>query len=152
MIAYYSDNPTVGIDLWSLKGVSKEDAKILALWLNSSINILQLLYMGIACEGPWMKLHDYMLDRLLVPNPKRLTPRDKKELLETFGSLEKVSFKSVTEQFRNGDENRKTIDKAWLTFLEYEGDHETFLMQLYKAILEEIKIINQLMPQQKAFI
>jgi len=99
-----------------------------------------------------MKLHDYMLDRLLVPNPKRLTPRDKKELLETFGSLEKVSFKSVTEQFRNGDENRKTIDKAWLTFLEYEGDHETFLMQLYKAILEEIKIINQLMPQQKAFI
>jgi tRNA1(Val) A37 N6-methylase TrmN6 len=152
LIAYYSDNPTVGIDLWSLKGVSKEDAKILALWLNSSINILQLLYMGVACEGPWMKLHDYMLNRLLAPNPKKLTPRDKKELLETFKSLEKVSFKSITEQFRNGDENRKAIDKAWLTFLGYEGDQENFLTQLYKAILEEMKIINQLMQQQKAFI
>jgi hypothetical protein len=149
LIAFYSDNPTIGIDLWSLKGISKEDAKILALWLNSSINILQLLYIGVACEGPWMKLHDYMLDRLLVPNPNILTIEEKKELLKIFKSLEKVSFKSITEQFKNEDESRKAIDKAWLTLLGYKGDLEKFLTQLYKTILEEIKTINQLYDSKK---
>jgi len=147
LIAFYSDTPTVGIDLWSLKGLNKEDAKILALWLNSSINILQLLYLGVACEGPWMKLHDYMLDRLLVPNPKTLTTKEKEELLEIFRNHGKTSFKSVTEQLKNGDKKREAVDKAWLKLLGYKGEPATFLTQLYRAVLEEIKIIDQLMRQ-----
>jgi len=149
LIAFYSDNPTVGIDLWSLKSLNKEDAKILALWLNSSINILQLLYMGVACEGPWMKLHDYMFDRLLVPNPKALTTEEKSELLEIFKSLKKFSFKSITKQLKNGDENRKIIDKIWLTILGYKGEKERLLTELYNSISNEIKIINELMQQQE---
>jgi len=149
LIAFYSEDPTVGIDLWSLKGIDKEDSKILALWLNSSINILQLLYMGVACEGPWMKLHDYMLDRLLVPNPEKLTKKEKEELLEIFRNLGKEPFLSITEQLKNGDKNRKTIDKTWLKMLGYKGDHEQFLKELYSSISEEIKIIDELMRQQK---
>lgn len=145
LIAFYSDAPMVGVDLWSLRGLNKEDAKILALWLNSSINILQLLYLGVACEGPWMKIHDYMFNGLLVPNPKTLTIEEKEELLELFRKLGKAPFESITKQLENEDEKRKAIDKAWLKLLGYKGDPETFLTQIYRAILEEIKIIEQLM-------
>jgi predicted DNA-binding transcriptional regulator len=139
----------VGIDLWSLKGIDKEYSKILALWLNSSINILQLLYMGVACEGPWMKLHDYMLDRLLVPNPGKLTKKEKEELLEIFSKHGKTPFISITEQLKNGDKNRKMIDKTWLKMIGYKGEPEQFLTELYNSISEEIRIINELMQQQK---
>jgi len=149
LIAFYSDNPTIGIDLWSLKGISKEDAKILALWLNSSINILQLLYMGVACEGPWMKLHDYMLDRLLVPDPKALTPKEKAELLRVFNNTKEIIFRSFMEQFKTRDKNRKTIDRAWLQVLGYKGDVDQFLDRLYSSLADEIELLKSLMAEKE---
>jgi DNA-binding ferritin-like protein (Dps family) len=149
LIAFYSKKPTVGIDLWSMRNISEDNAKILALWLNSSINILQLLYMGVACEGPWMKLHDYMLDRLLVPNPKKLTKKEKAELLKTFEEIKDTPFTSITKQLKNGDTNRKTIDKTWLSILGYKGNQEEFLNKLYASTSQEIKIINELLQQNK---
>jgi uncharacterized protein YeeX (DUF496 family) len=148
LIAFYSDNPIIGIDLWSLKGVSKEDAKILALWLNSSINILQLLYIGVACEGPWMKLHDYMLNRLLVPNPQSLDSKEKQRLLELFDNVKKATFKSIIEQFKTADANRKLIDKAWLTILGYKGDADALLNRLYDSLAIEMELIKKLMVEE----
>jgi len=50
LISFYSDKPAVGIDLWGFPRLGKTESKILSLWLNSTLNILQLLYMGVACE------------------------------------------------------------------------------------------------------
>jgi hypothetical protein len=68
--------------------------------------------MGVACEGPWMKLHNYMFSRLLAPNPKKLTKKEKVKLLTLFRKIRNKSFPSITEQLKNGDINRKTIDKT----------------------------------------
>ncbi len=105
--------------------------------------------MGVACEGPWMKLHDYMLDRLLVPDPKKLTSKERRELLKIFDNLAKASFQSITEQLKSEDEKRKILDKTWLTILGYRGDQEKLLKELYNSISEEIKIINELMQQEE---
>ena len=145
LISFYSDKPAIGIDLWSLRNISKTDAKILALWLNSSFNILQLLYMGVACEGPWMKLHKYMLDRLLVPDPKKLTRNDKKRLLEVFEKIKSKPFPSIREQLRTKSQNRKIIDTLWLKILGYKGPYKKLLENLYSSILKELEIIDNLM-------
>jgi len=144
LIAFYSDEPIVGIDLWSLSNLDRDEAKIIALWLNSSINILQLLYMGVACEGPWMKLHNYMLKRLLVPDPRKLTEKEKKHLMKVFDEIRDFSFPSVTEQLKRDIKARKTIDKTWLKILNYKGDPEELLKKLYASITQELKIIDEL--------
>ena len=149
LIAFYSDEPTIGIDLWSLRNLEKDAAKILALWLNSSINILQLLYLGVACEGPWMKIHEYMLSRLLVPDLRKLSKRETEELLKIFDEVRNADFPSITEQFKKEDQNRKTIDKAWLKILGYKEDSEEFLKRLYASISKEIELIDKLMRPEK---
>jgi hypothetical protein len=145
LIAFYSDKPTVGIDLWSLRDVSKIDAKILSLWLNSTFNILQLLYMGVACEGPWMKLHGYMMDKLLVPDPKKLTKDERNQILEVFGKIKETEFPSIREQLETGFHVRKTIDLLWLKILGYKGSSEELLEKLYASVLNELEIIGRLM-------
>jgi len=145
LISFYSDRPTVGIDLWSLRNLSKTDAKILALWLNSTFNILQLLYRGVACEGPWMKLHGYMMDRLLVPNPEKLTENEKKEILETFEKVKETAFPSISEQLKTGFKARKTVDTMWLKILGHKGPYDELLERLYGSMLKELEIIGRLM-------
>jgi hypothetical protein len=69
-IAFYSDNPAVGIDLWGIQNVQKDYAKILALWLNSTLNLLQILILRTETRGAWIKIHDYML-RKELKKPRR---------------------------------------------------------------------------------
>jgi len=145
LIAFYSDKLTVGIDLWSLRNLGKSDAKILSLWLNSTFNILQLLYMGVACEGPWMKLHGYMMDRLLVPDPKKLTESEKNRILDVFEKVRETEFPSISEQLETGFHARKTIDLLWLKILGYKGPSEELLEKLYVSLLNELEIIGRLM-------
>jgi len=145
LISFYSDKPTAGIDLWGFLDLNKTDAQILSLWLNSSFNILQLLYMGVACEGPWMKLHDYMMDRLLVPDPSKLTETEKKQILKVFEKIKDTPFPSIREQLKTKFRARKTIDAMWLKILGHKGPCEDLLEKLYGSMLKELEIIGQLM-------
>jgi len=145
LIAFYSDKPAAGIDLWGFLDLNKADAKILSLWLNSSFNILQLLYMGVACEGPWMKLHDYMMDRLLVPDPNKLIETEKKRILDVFEKVKEIPFPSITEQLKTKFQARKTIDLMWLKVLGCKGFSNEMLDRLYDSLLKELEIIGRLM-------
>lgn len=145
LISFFSDKPTAGIDLWGFLDLNKTDAQILSLWLNSTFNILQLLYMGVACEGPWMKLHDYMMDRLLVPNPKILTENEKKLILDVFEKIKETPFPSISEQLKGGFKARKIIDEMWLRILGYKGPYDALLEKLYGSMLKELEIIGRLM-------
>ena len=149
LISFYSDKPTAGIDLWGFLDLNKTDAKILSLWLNSSFNILQLLYMGVACEGPWMKLHDYMMDRLLVPDPGKLTETEKKHILSVFEKLKDAPFPSISEQLKTEFQARKTIDAMWLKVLGHKGPYDDLLEKLYSSMLKELEIIGKLMGGSK---
>jgi len=51
----------VGVDMWSHKGVSDDEAKFLVLWFNSVLNLLSILVHRTETRGAWMKLHEYML-------------------------------------------------------------------------------------------
>jgi hypothetical protein len=101
--------------------------------------------MGVACEGPWMKLHDYMMDRLLVPDPEKLTESEKQQILETFEKTKETAFPSIREQFGSKFEARKTLDTAWLKILGYNGPYDELLKRLYDSILKELEIIGKLM-------
>jgi len=148
LIAFYSDVPIVGIDMWSIRNIDKECAKILALWLNSSFNLLQLLTMGVASEGPWMKIHDYMLDDLLAPDPAKLSNQELRILLMTFDKIKEVRLPSILDQLKNSHTARKLIDVAWLKVLGYKDEIDKLLDKLYSSLAKEIELQKLIMTEQ----
>jgi hypothetical protein len=113
-IAFYSDKKIAGPDLWSIQGISKDYAKILALWFNSSFNILQLLSIGVASEGSWMKIHDYMISYLYGPK-QNLSINDIQFLTKIFDSIKNEELPSILTQFEKKHPVRIKIDKAFLS-------------------------------------
>lgn len=80
-LAFYSEKPIVGVDMWSIKGLSKDDAKIMALWFNSSINLLALLINRTETRGAWIKLHEYALREMLALDTKKLMEEEREQTL-----------------------------------------------------------------------
>jgi len=148
LIAFCSENPIVGVDAWSIKGVNGDDAKILTLWLNSTLNILQILTLRTETRGAWMKIHDYMLSEILVPNPKKLSLEDRKKLLNIFKRVKNTHFPSILKQLKDKHHARKLIDKAWLEILGYKGDIDKLLDRLYESLTEEITILKKMMAEK----
>jgi len=92
-----------------------------------------------------MKLHDYMMDHLLVPDPNKLIEEQKKRILGVFEEIKDTSFPSISEQFKTKFQVRKTIDSMWLKILGYKNLSDELLENLYDSILKELEIIGKLM-------
>ena len=146
LIAFYTDNPAVGVDMWSVKGIEREDAKILALWFNSTLNLLHLLVHRTETRGAWMKIHEYMLKETYVPNLGKMSKKERASLLQIFDKVRNVSFPSIVEQLKNRFWARENIDKTFLKILGF-NDKETkeILDFLYPALANEIKQLKALM-------
>jgi hypothetical protein len=146
LIAYYSSTPMVGIDMWHIKGIPDEDARILALWLNSTLSLLSCLVYRAETRGAWMKLHEYGLRDLWVINPKTISANDRTVLLDLFTSIKNISFPSVLDQLRTKFSTRIKIDRAMLKILGYTNDEAIELLNfLYPALTSEIEQLKKLM-------
>jgi hypothetical protein len=144
--AYYSSLPIVGVDMWSVKGVPKDEAKIIILWFNSTLNLLSILTQRTETRGAWMKLHKYMLKNLLILNPTKLSNVERNKLLEIFDKVKEVSFPSILKQLRDRFWARVEIDKAILSILGFnEKEINQLLDYLYPALTREIEQLKILM-------
>ena len=146
LIAFYSDVPIVGVDMWSIKKIDAEYGKILTLWLNSSFNLLQILIHRTETRGAWMKIHDYMLKEVKVPK-KELTKSERKKLLDAFEKVKNVEFPSILKQLREKDPYRVFIDEIWLKVLGYKEDSKE-LDKLYDALASEIVTLKSMMREK----
>mgnify|MGYP001088128003 CR=1 FL=1 len=149
LLAFYSNKPIVGINLWSIRQVKGEQAKILVLWLNSTLSLLQTLINRAEARGAWMTVHDYMLGEMLVPAPEKLSKNDCKRLLKVFNVVKKIKFPGILEQLRSKHPYRRHIDKAWLEILGYEGDADELLDGLYESLANEIELLKRLMAERE---
>jgi hypothetical protein len=147
LIAFYSDKPIIGIDMWCIRRVRAEYAKILTLWLNSTLSILQFLSIGVAIEGPWMKVHDYMLGEILVPDFAKIPKRELEQLLKVFDAVKEVKFPSILDQLKSKHPSRKLIDTAWLEVLGYKGDSDRLLDRLYSSLAKEIELLKGILAE-----
>lgn len=139
VVSLYSERPTIGVNFWSIKGVEGNKAKILCLWLNSSINIFQLFSIGITREGSWMTLHDYMIDEVMVPDIDAMSEKHKRALLDIFEEVRNKELPSILDQFTNPDHFREIVDSIWLDVLGFKGEKKEFLNHLHSSVLMELK-------------
>lgn len=148
LLAFYSSTPVVGIDMWSIRGVNKQKAKILTLWFNSTPGILQTLIERAETRGAWMKIHHYILERMFVPNFDRMTKIEAKNLEAAFDSVKNLELPSILEQLRARHPVRLSVDRVWLKFLGYKEDIDLFLYEIYDSIIKEIELLKQIMSEE----
>ena len=146
LIAFHSSTPMVGVDMWSIKGITDENAKILTTWFNSTLNLLATLVYRTETRGAWMKLHEYTMKETPVLNPDALSKNDRKTLLDLFNDIQNESFPSLLQQLKDRFPVRVKIDKAGLKILGFSDDEiDRILDYLYPALANEIEQLKTLM-------
>jgi molybdopterin converting factor small subunit len=147
LLAWYSSESMAGCGVvWNIKGLSKENAKLLSLWFNSTVHILQIYLNRVETRGAWMQFHKYVMDDLLTIHPSRLSDIQKAILLKTFEEIKDVEFPCVLEQLRNRFWARVEIDRAILKVLGFkEQETNQLLDYLYPALTKEIEQLKTLM-------
>jgi hypothetical protein len=145
-LSFYSTTPIFGVDMWSITGLSDEDAKIFALWFNSALNLLQMIVYRTETRGAWMKLHEYQIRDSMMLNLKVLSSEERKNLLNLFDKLKKQEFPSILEQMKTKFPPRVEIDKTIFRVLGFGDDEiERLLDYLYPALTNEIEQLKVLM-------
>jgi type I restriction-modification system DNA methylase subunit len=146
LLAFYSDKPTTGQNLWSLKDVDEDEAMILTLWFNSTLNLLQVYLQRVETEGAWMEINKGMIHDFLVVSLNSLNKNEKNRLLGLFKEVHKIKFPSIIEQLKTKFEARVKIDKVFLEIFGFKDSeiHE-ILDFLYPALTNEIEQLKTLM-------
>jgi hypothetical protein len=145
-LAYYSDEPTTGQNMWSLKGVNDEEARILSLWFNSTLNLLQVYLQRVETEGAWMEINDGMLNDFMLIDIDSLNRNEKKHLLDLFKDIGKAESPSMLEQLKTRFAARREMDTMFLQVMGYsEREARQILEYLYPALAEEIERLKNLM-------
>jgi len=146
LIAYYSLEPAVGVDMWNIKGIPEADAKILAVWFNSTLHLLATIVHRTETRGAWMKLHEYTLEESLILDPETLSDNDRMALLDIYNKAKDESFPSLLEQLKTKFPLRVEIDRAVLRVLGFGDDEiDRLLDYLYPALANEIQQLKTLM-------
>jgi hypothetical protein len=152
-MAFYSESAITPCKMfWAIQGLSDEDAKILALWFNSTINIAQILTRRAKIEGAFMGLDQYIpqkyiLQKFLVLNPSKLEPERRNQLIRVFEQRAKTKLPSIIEQLKTKNLVRGAIDLAVLQALEIKGNHEELLDSAYASVSRAIQTLATLMKE-----
>jgi len=159
-LCYYSETPVAPPGTSWITRLDNESAKIMCLWLNSSLGIAQYLLRRV--EDVWADMHKYILETLLVPDLRSLKREQKKQLLSLFKEVASESFPPLIKQFEGAEDalsaqpnelKRRSV-RAYLDvrLLEIMGLDEKeikdVLKDLYNAMSEEFAMLKELMENE----
>ncbi len=143
-VAFCSKTPFIAVDTWGFYDMSLMEAKLMALWFNSTFGLIQLLMVGAAIEGNWMKVHKYMLERFYIPEPENFIKDFEQEITDLYDDVSTVVMPSLVEQLRIKSDVRKRVDRFFIERLNIEiwrnyGGLNAFLELLQEELLQELK-------------
>jgi hypothetical protein len=147
LLAFYSQEAVAPPGVAWLIKVSDDEAKILSLWFNSSINLLQILLNRKETRGAFMQVDEYVLKKFRVPDLKKLSRNELKFLIRVFESVKDVEFPDILHQLKTKYPARIEIDKAFLKVLGYKGNADALLEGLYESLAREIETLKRLMRE-----
>jgi hypothetical protein len=147
LLGFYSSNPFTGAsDMWSIRGLADDEAKVLSLWFNSTINLLQIYLQRKETRGIWMQLDEYALQEEQILNLSVLSESEKEFLLQTFNEIKNEDFITLHSQLKNKFPSRVKIDRAILKILGFDDDEiDKILESIYSTLAEDIERLEALM-------
>jgi hypothetical protein len=146
LLAFYCKQPVAPSGMmWVIKNLPPHEAMILALWFNSSANILQLLLNRVETSGAWMQLHEYVLKDLLVLDPRRMSKKQTELLVETYNHMKTIAFPSLSEQFHSHFRARLVLDDAILSCLDLDKTKAVSVArQVRLAVMREFRNLSRI--------
>jgi len=144
-LCYFSRKPLAGPGMmWVIKNINENDAKILTLWMNSILNLAQVLVNKI--EDVWINIHQYALDEYLILDASKLSKHQKDMLLKLYDELKVIDFPSLKEQIMKRHKARQKLDSAILELMGYSEDEaHDLLNELYNAFTCEFEVLEEFM-------
>jgi hypothetical protein len=141
-VAFYSDNRVLGSQLPNVSVKNKTDAKALALYLNSTIAMIQLLAFTAETEGAYVSLdHKKVWGQVHVP--KILPSKNESSLDELLKKAE--SKRSILERLKGKDQLQEQIDEFSLEMLGLK--EEISLVDLRSAVANELGLLQAVAAQ-----
>jgi len=132
--------------MYCFKNMVETDAKILTLWFNASLNILQVFLDRIETEGAFIGLSKYSLLDTYVLNPFTLGKEQKDTILRLYDKIKRIEFPSLLKQLKDKFPARVEIDKLMLNMLGFGDDEINCILDyLYPALANEIEQLKTLM-------
>ena len=146
-LAYYSDEPAAPTELMSMiTKIDEDDAKIICIWVNSIVHLVQVMYERIETEGAYMELPEWAMKDLFVIDPRELTQKERDSLLEVFDQVSNVEFPSIMDQVSRPNNAKMMVDEAVLSVLGYsKNEVRELLARLNAAMKEEIASLKNMM-------
>jgi len=146
ILAYFaSDSIVVPRSMWSMK-LPATSAKVFALWLNSTLGLLQMLMQRRETRGAYLWFVASTIKKFLVPDMENMTEQNIQALLQTFEKINNVKFPSILEQLETKFQYRVEMDKVILRVLGFdENEISRLLDYLYSALAKEIRQLKTLM-------
>lgn len=95
---------------YAIQGLDSPQTKLLTMWYNSTPSVITLLSHSTLTRGTWLKLEDFAIKILQVPNLMALTDQQKKLVDRVFSQASKKDWPSLMEQLKNSSEGRAMID------------------------------------------
>lgn len=148
-LAFHSDNAVLGSQLPTIKVKNTEHGKILSLYLNSVLSVLQLIAFAAETEGAWVSLdHERVWSALHAPPLEDLSDKHLHNALNLFAQIGKLNVKSLYQRIRTHDKIQKSIDELALEMVGLD-DWKNRLDELYDAVANELETMQKILETSK---
>lgn len=145
VIASYSElDPMIGGNMWLLTCPEQHRwmEKALALWLNSSLFLAQLMGFRSETRGSWGRIDKHKMQPSLGPDFTQFDETQRNGLKALFDRVKDSPLPSIKEQLETEHETRWEIDLYFLRLLRPElsrAEQEQFLSDLYAALWQRLE-------------
>ncbi|MHA2297843.1 MAG: HsdM family class I SAM-dependent methyltransferase [Candidatus Hodarchaeales archaeon] len=148
-MAYHFAEPRApGATTWSIKGITDEGSlKVLTIWFNSSLHLLQVFLNRVETRGGFLNLHEYVLAEFKVLDPDQLTEEDKGKFVVVFDEWKEQQFPNLLEQLQSDHPGRQAIDDVVLRALGIKNGEkrQKTAKELRHQLAKEIQNLKNLM-------
>jgi len=150
-VAFYSDNKVLGTTsgLLNMHIADNRVKKVLTIYLNSIIVLLQLIAFVAETRGAWVTLHGGQVwSHIHVPDIENLGNQKIKEASQLFTNISKLNVKPLFERIKEHDEIQKSIDMIALDLIGL-GDWKNRLDELYDAVANELMTMHKILETSR---
>jgi hypothetical protein len=122
-------------DAWIFPRLPLEEARILALWMNSSFFLVDLIVNRTEQRGSWMRFDKPVLDDLRLLDPTMLSAAKRRHLLNLYARIQRVSLPPLLS--RQVQANQHMIDAGILRILGAKRADADDLAKKFASAAEE---------------
>ncbi len=151
-LAFYSQKQTLSTAVLLNARSEVLDAnyqKILTLYLNSSISLMQILGFAVETRGAWVDLHgDQVWKNIHIPLLDDISTDAYNKSLDVFKKINKIDVEPLFDRFTNRNPIQRMIDEVSLEMLGL-NDWKSRLDDIYEAITGELQAMLEILEKSK---